>query len=139
MDKEYYLFVEGKKVVVSKEVYLAYHSELNKEKYQYRRDRLKNCFFFCCYDHDGKFEENLEDMDFNVENIIEAKEMIEEVRRAISKLKPAEIELITNLFYKEVKIRELAVKLNISHPAVIKRRNKILKKLDEILGEWLRY
>ncbi len=74
-------------------------------------------------------------MDFNVENIIEAKKMIEEVRRAISKLKPAEIELITNLFYKEVKIRELAVKLNISHPAVIKRRNKILKKLDEILGE----
>ena len=74
-------------------------------------------------------------MDFNVENIIEAKEMIEEVRRAISKLKPAEIELITNLFYKEVKIRELAVKLNISHPAVIKRRNKILKKLDEILCE----
>ena len=37
MDKEYYLFVEGKKVVVSKEVYLAYHSELNKEKYQIRR------------------------------------------------------------------------------------------------------
>lgn len=46
MDKEYYLFVEGKKVVVSKEVYLAYHSELNKEKYQTRRDRLNNCFFF---------------------------------------------------------------------------------------------
>lgn len=46
MDKEYYLFVEGKKVVVSKEVYLAYHSELNKEKYQIRRDRLNNCFFF---------------------------------------------------------------------------------------------
>ena len=39
MDKEYYLFVEGKKVLVSKEVYLAYHSELNKEKYQTRRDR----------------------------------------------------------------------------------------------------
>ena len=46
MDKKYYLFVEGKKVVVSKEVYLAYHSELNKEKYQMRRDRLNNCFFF---------------------------------------------------------------------------------------------
>jgi hypothetical protein len=37
MDKEYYLFVEGKKIVVSKEVYLAYHSELNKEKYQKRQ------------------------------------------------------------------------------------------------------
>lgn len=55
MDKEYYLFVEGKKVVVSKEVYLAYHSELNKEKYRMRRDRLNNCFFFCSYDHDGNF------------------------------------------------------------------------------------
>ena len=66
MDKEYYLFVEGKKVVVSKEVYLAYHSELNKEKYQMRRDRLNNCFFFCSYDHDGNFEENLEDLEFDV-------------------------------------------------------------------------
>lgn len=52
MDKEYYLFVEGKKVVVSKEVYLAYHSELNKEKYQARRDRLNNCFFFWCARHE---------------------------------------------------------------------------------------
>ena len=42
MDKEYYLFVDGKKVVVSKEVYLAYHSELNKEKYQMRRGCCKS-------------------------------------------------------------------------------------------------
>ncbi|SHH38226.1 hypothetical protein SAMN02745245_01207 [Anaerosphaera aminiphila DSM 21120] len=76
MDKEYYLFLEGKKVVVSKEVYLAYHSELNKEKYQMRRDRLNNCFFFCSYDHDGNFEENLEDLEFDVEKIIETKECL---------------------------------------------------------------
>ena len=109
MDKEYYLFVEGKKVVVSKEVYLAYHSELNKEKYQTRRDRLNNCFFFCSYDHDGNFEENLEDLEFDIEKIIETKEIIEEVRRAISKLNLAERDLIESLFYKEETIREVAL------------------------------
>ena len=111
MDKEYYLFVEGKKVVVSKEVYLAYHSELNKEKYQIRRDRLNNCFFFCSYDHDGNFEENLEDLEFDIEKI-------------------------ESLFYKEKTIREVAAKLNISHPAVIKRRNKVLEKLKEMLEDF---
>lgn len=136
MDKEYYLFVEGKKVVVSKEVYLAYHSELNKEKYQKRRDRLNNCFFFCSYDRDGNFEENLEDLEFDVEKIIETKEMIEEVRRAISKLNPVERDLIESLFYKEETIREVAAKLNISHPAVIKRRNKVLEKLKEMLEDF---
>lgn len=55
--------------------------------------------------------------------------MIEEVRRAISKLNPAERDLIESLFYKEETIREVAAKLNISHPAVIKRRNKVLEKL----------
>lgn len=136
MNKEYYLFVEGKKVFVSKEVYLAYHSELNKEKYQTRRDRLNNCFFFCSYDHDGNFEENLEDMEFDVEKIIETKEMIEEVRRAISKLNPVERDLIESLFYKEETIREVAAKLNISNPAVIKRRNKVLEKLKEMLEDF---
>ncbi|PMC60310.1 RNA polymerase subunit sigma [Finegoldia magna] len=136
MDKEYYLFVEGKKVVVSKEVYLAYHSELNKEKYQKRRDRLNNCFFFCSYDRDGNFEENLENLEFDVEKIIETKEMIEEVRRAISKLNPVERDLIESLFYKEETIREVASKLNISHPAVIERRNKVLEKLKEMLEDF---
>ena len=136
MDKEYYLFVEGKKIVVSKEVYLAYHSELNKEKYQMRRDRLNNCFFFCSYDHDGNFEENLEDLEFDIEKIIETKEMIEEVRRAISKLNLAERDLIESLFYKEETVREVAAKLNISNPAVIKRRNKVLEKLKEILEDF---
>ena len=136
MEKEYYLFVEGKKVVVSKEVYLAYHSELNKEKYQMRRDRLNNCFFFCSYDHDGNFEENLEDLEFDVEKIIETKEMIEEVRRAISKLNLVERDLIESIFYKEETIREVAAKLNNSHRAVIERSNEVLQKLNDMVEDF---
>ena len=58
------------------------------------------------------------------------------VRRAISKLNPVERDLIESLFYKEETIREVAAKLNISHPAVIKRRNKVLEKLKEMLEDF---
>ena len=36
MSKEYFIFVEGKRIVVSKEVYQAYWHETNKENYQRR-------------------------------------------------------------------------------------------------------
>ena len=117
MDKEYYLFVEGKKVVVSKEVYLAYHSELNKEKYQIRRDRLNNCFFFFFF-----FKQKTA---YEIASCLVGSEMCIRDR-----------DLIESLFYKEETIREVAAKLNISHPAVIKRRNKVLEKLKEMLEDF---
>ncbi len=39
MSKEYFIFVEGKRIVVSKEVYQSYWHETNKENYQRRLDR----------------------------------------------------------------------------------------------------
>lgn len=136
MGKEYYLFPEGKKVLVSEEIYLAYHSELNKKKYQTRRDRLNNCFFFYSYGHGGNSEENLEGQEPDVEEIIETKEMVGEIRRAISRLSPVERGLIGNLFYRGETIREVTTKLGTSNPAIIKRCNKVLEKLRETLGDF---
>ena len=52
MSKEYFIFVEGKRIVVSKEVYQAYWHETNKENYQRRLDRenqLLLIILFICF------------------------------------------------------------------------------------------
>mgnify|MGYP000851326713 CR=1 FL=1 len=135
-EKEYFLFVDGKKVIVDKEVYLTYQRELNKERYLYRRDRDSNCLFFSSFDYDGNFVDNLVDTRVDVEKIVETKEMIDELNKALARLTPAERDLIDSLFYRDESLREVAKKLGITAPAVMKRRNKILEKLKEFLNDF---
>jgi len=61
MSKEYFIFVEGKRIVVSKEVYQAYWHETNKENYQRRLDRENQLDFLCDIDHPGNLEAYLND------------------------------------------------------------------------------
>ncbi len=62
--------------------------------------------------------------------------MIEAVRDAPSKLNDEEREIIDKLYFNDETIRSVAAKKKISHPALIKRRNKILEKLRELLKEF---
>jgi hypothetical protein len=55
--------------------------------------------------------------------------MIEAVRDALSKLNDEEREIIDRLYFNDETIRLIAEMKKISHPAIIKRRNKILEKL----------
>ena len=61
--------------------------------------------------------------------------MIEEVRYAISKLNDEEREIIERLYFQEETLRSVAKARSISHLALIKRRNKILEKLRELLKD----
>lgn len=135
-DKRYFLFIKGKKVYVDKDVYLAYQSELNKEKYLYKRDSKNGCLFFSTLDHDGNFADNLEDKAVDIEKIVEIKEMIEKLNHALNKLTKVEKDLIIKIFYEDKTLREIAENLNISLPSVMKRRNKILDKLRKFLDEY---
>ncbi|MFP5527916.1 RNA polymerase sigma factor, partial [Peptococcus simiae] len=135
-DKRYFLLVNGKKVYVDKDVYLAYHSELNKEKYLYKRDGKNGCLFFSNLDHDGNFDGNLEDKSVNIEKMVETKEVIEKLNHAISKLTKDERDLIVKIFYEDKTLRQIGKILNISPPSVMKRRNKILDKLRKFLDEY---
>ena len=62
--------------------------------------------------------------------------MIEEVREALSKLNDEEREIIDRLYFNDETIRLVAEMKKIPHPALIKRRNKILEKLRELLKEF---
>ena len=134
--KEYFIFVNGDKVMVSKEVYLAYWQHTNRENYLERLDRQNKLVFFSDVDHDGNFVDNLADKSVDVEKLVETKEAIEALNTALSELNDEEREIINALYFREETIREVADVFKISHPALIKRRNKILGKLKTILKDY---
>jgi RNA polymerase sigma factor (sigma-70 family) len=64
-----------------------------------------------------------------VEDLIVDKAMLLILQEAIKELDRQETELIHDLFYEEMTVRDVAKKDGISHVAVMKRRDKILEKL----------
>ena len=59
MDKrEYFIYVRGKAVPVSEEVYKAYWKITEHEKYLQRKDWKNNVILFSALDYDGHFVDN---------------------------------------------------------------------------------
>ena len=136
MQKEYFLFVDGKKVKVSAKVYKVYCQEKNHENYLKQVDRKNHLLLFSSFDHDGHFEESVVDEEIDVEKIVQTQIMIDAVKAALSKLNAEEREIIEKLYYDDESVRSVAKKNNISHPALIKKRNKILEKLKRLLKDF---
>ena len=135
MPKEYYLYVNGQRVKVSEQIYKVYWREKEHEKYLERVDKKNHLLFFSSLDHDGHFVDNIADESVNVEKIVETQMMIETVRSAISRLNAEERDIIERLYFNDETVRSVAKLKNITHPALIKRRNKILKKLKKFIKE----
>jgi hypothetical protein len=136
MQKEYFLFVDGKKVKVSAKVYKAYWQGKNHENYLKQVDRKNHLLLFSSFNHDGHFEESVVNEEIDVEKIVQTQIMIDAVRAALSKLNAEEREIIEELYYADESVRSVAKKNNISHPALIKKRNKILEKLKKLLKDF---
>ena len=135
MPKEYYLYVNGQKVKVSEQIYKVYWREKEHEKYLEQMDKKNHLLFFSSLDHDGHFVDNIVDESVDVEKIVETQMMIEALRNAMSKLNKDEREIIERLYFNDETLRAVAKTQNISHPALIKRRDKILEKLKKFIEE----
>lgn len=129
MAKEYYLYVKGKAVPVSEEVYKAYWKITEHEKYLYRKDR-EHCVYY-----DGHFVDNIIDEKIDLEKIVEVKMQIEELNKALATLTKEERELMEAIFYKEESLRSIGEKEKVTHQAIGKRRDRILEKLRKILED----
>ena len=136
MNKEYFLFVNGKKIKVSEAIYKVYWQEKNHENYLKQLDRKNHTLLFSSLDYDGHFENNIADEGVDVDEVLHRQMIIETVRRALSMLNDEEREIIDRLYFKNETIRSVAKAKQISHPALIKRRNKILKKLNKLLKDF---
>ena len=135
MKKEYYLYVGGQKVKVSEDIYKVYWREKEHEKYLEQVDKKNHLLFFSSLDHDGHFVDNIADESVDVEKIVETQMMIEAVRNAISRLNEEERDIIERLYFNDETVRSVAKLKSITHPALIKRRNKILEKLKNFIKE----
>ena len=135
MKKEFYLYVNGQKVKVSEEIYKVYWREREHEKYLEQVDRKNHLLFFSSLDHDGHYVDNIVDESVDVAKIVETQMMIESLRYTISKLNDEERDIIERLYFNDETLRSVAKLKSITHPALMKRRNKILEKLKKFIEE----
>ena len=133
--KDYYLYVKGKAVKVSEEVYKAYWKITEHEKYLIKKDWKNNVIPFSALDYDGHFVDNIIDERIDLEKIVEVKMQIEELNKALATLTKKERELIEAIFYKEESLRSISKKEKVSYQAIGKRRDKILEKLRKLLED----
>lgn len=90
-------------------------------------------------DHDGHFADNIIDESVDLEKIVETQMMIEALRTAISKLNEEERDIIERLYFNDETLRSVAKLKSITHPALLKKRNKILEKLKSLLNKFKTY
>lgn len=125
-----YIYVKGKKIYVSDEVYKVYKKELNHENYLERLDRKHNVYGFEDYNVDIN---SIADKEVNIEKITEMRMRVEDLYKALEKLSDEERKIINSLYFKEMTIRDLAKEHQVSAKKIFTFRNKILKKLKEML------
>ena len=136
MDKrEYYIYIRGKAVAVSEEIYKAYWKITEHEKYLQRKDWKHNVIPFSALDHDGHFVDNIIDEKIDLEKIVEVKMQIEELHKALATLTKEERELMEAIFYREESLRSISRKEKVTHQAIGQRRDQILEKLRKILED----
>ena len=131
-NKEKYIYVRGKKIYVSDEVYKAYKKQLNHEAHLKRLDRKHKVF------HLGDFNTSIVDIADNtvdVEKIIETKMRIEDLYRALDSLNDEERNLIEALYFDDKTLTEVAKKEDTNPMKISRLRNKILEKLRKLLDK----
>lgn len=69
----------------------------------------------------------------NVENEIEKKNEIEELKKALLKLDNDEYKMIRELFFKEKTVREYAKVLGLPYATVQYKKKQVLKKLKNLM------
>lgn len=131
-NREKYIYVKGKKIIVSDEVYRAYKKELNHEAHLKRLDRKHKVFHF------GDFNTSIVDIADNtvdVEKIIETKMLIEDLYRALDSLNDEERKLIEALYFEDKNLAEVAKQGDTNPMKISRLRNKILEKLRKLLDK----
>ena len=131
-DDRKYIYVKGKKIYVSDEIYKAYKKQLNHEAHVSRLDRKHKVYGFEDYNVNI---ESIADTYIDIEKIIETKMRIEELYKALEKLNEEERKVIDSLYFKEMSIRDLAEEQKVSSKKIFNFRNKILKKLKVLLNQ----
>lgn len=145
MDKKYYIFVNGEKFEVNKEIYDVYNKSKDKEKYfmtNLKKDKIlidtENEKIKVVKCKEISFDELLKNKtdiadDFNLEEFVLLSIMIKKLEKALNQLEDEEYKIIVELFFNLKSERKLAKELNFTRDRIKYLKNKILNKLKDIL------
>ena len=120
--------VLGEKRMVDVPVDSKLYKADNHEEYQRARSKAK---------HVSLDEIVLVDFTADVMEAYEESQIAERLHEALQALGEEERQLLEYLYYDELAEREVAAILDISQPAVTKRKHKILQKLRNNLTGWM--
>lgn len=128
----YFIYVNGIRVPVSKEVYSEYWRLTNRENYLNRLEIQYRVRPFSDYD-DDQLTNFMADEKMNVEKITETKEILQLLYESLLLLNDDEFSLVKNLFFEEKTLSEISLSNQISISTVARRRDKILNYLKKLL------
>ncbi len=126
----------GMLLEVPPEEYKDFYKAIERNKYIKKEEiRVKTISIDAISNSDDDFihKDVINDKNVNIEFEVERKEEISNLQKALSMLDESDYKLIKSLFYDERTIREYANILGIPFTTIQNRKNRILKKLKEIL------
>lgn len=128
-----FIKIEDSLLEVSKKEYEIIESEDQRRKYV-KRIEQKKVISYDNKDENGTVLINsIKDVNYDIESEVERKLEIERLKKALLQLDAEEYKLIKELFYKEIPLREYARINGIPFTTVQGRKDKIIKKLKNIL------
>ena len=128
-----FIKIEDSLLEVSKKEYEIIESEDQRRKYVKRIEK-KKVISYDNKDENGTILINsIKNVNYDIESEVERKLEIERLKKALLQLNDDEYKLIKELFYKEIPLREYARINGIPFTTVQGRKDKIIKKLKNIL------
>ena len=141
---EYYIKLPKQGVQkVSRSVYCYWYASRRRQKYQKEQERKFGVRSYEAYlQKRGHVAEEVHliwqqeaDEEMSPENYLEQKMIYERLYQELEKLPPEDQKLIFELFYACIGLRELARQEGVTHRAIAKKRDRILKNLAKMLED----
>ena len=120
---------------VSDEEYKDFYRAVEQHKYQIKKEREVSFVYLSNIEEDKEIRDKqvIEDKNIDIEEEIERKLELEQLRKALMKLSVEDYKLIKALFYNEKTLREYAEIMGVSYVTIYHKKLRILKKLKKFL------
>ena len=150
MSKQRYLYMEGKKIPVSEEIYQVYYQFVRKERYFFEDLKREKLF----YDSEQQIAVLLPSREDSYERLLEQDrqffepnaatpeddavktDLLDRLAQALHALSDDEWNIIRELFYLEKTEREASASLHMPLSTFHNRKNSVLRKLRESIEKF---
>lgn len=130
--KKYYICIHQQWIEVSKEIFQICKNSYQKIYRDNQRDYKKICYY---QKVDVIQKYSNEHYEKDIIGYIYLKDIIKQLIVIVDRLSNNEKKIIEGLYFKDKSIREVANELNMPKSTLYNKKNKILKKIKEKLGQ----